>query len=274
MWFFHYLIYFLKQICIAKSYLIEGINDGDEMLKLIRTKLFTVQMVDYISLCYILEALAAKNIVQIGLYIYMLLYSIVMDVITSYVNYTFNPNDKDVLYCIVFHVGFVAMEIFFTIAEIGIFEDEFSLRYFKRFGASIDLNNAYSIREDLKICMRFTLFSQYITIVHYFLDVYIDNKPIIILMFIIQTQTAIVNASFLIFRKKENKRIRQFQIINLLISIFLRFLQLLIASTDAVQVERYNFYSISFVELIILIITTYISYVDYNNFGKGLLKLK
>ncbi|KAF9761676.1 hypothetical protein NGRA_2467 [Nosema granulosis] len=227
-------------------------------------------MVDYVALCYILEALFAKNIVQIGLYAYMLLYSIIMDTISAYINHSFNSDDQGVTLNLVYHIVFTFVEIIWTFTEIGIFQEEFSLKYFKRFGASNDLNRAYSVREDLKICIRFVLFSSYVTIIHYFLDVYIDNKAIIILMFISQAQIGIVNASFAIFKNKEIKIVRRLQILNILIGIILRILQFVIAYTDAVQVERYNFYSIGFVEILTLTITVYVSYLDYKNFGKGL----
>lgn len=270
MFVFHYIIYLCKQALIARSYLIRELFDKEEISKLIRTKLFTLQMIDYIALCYIIEALASKNIVQIGLYTYMLLYSIIMDVIIVYVNYKFNFQNQEVFLYLVLHTFTTLIEILWTISETKFFQEEFSLRYFRRFGASTELNRAYSIREDLKICSRFLVFSQYLTVVHYFLGVYIHNTTVVILMFISQAQLAILNASFVIFKKQEIKRVRQLQIMSLLVGIGLRICQLLVALTHSVEVDRYNFYSIFGVEMIILVIATFVSYIDYTNFGKGL----
>lgn len=270
MFIFHYILYFCKQTLIARSYFIRELFDKEEIAKLIRTKIFTLQMIDYIALCYIIEALAAKNIVQIGLYIYMLLYSIILDVIIVYVNYKFNNQNQEVFLYLTLHTFSTLTELLWTVSETKFFQEEFSLRYFRRFGASTDLNRAYSIREDLKICTRFLVFSQYLTIVHYCLGVYIHNRTVVLLMFISQAQLAILNASFVIFKKKEIRRVRQLQILNLLISIVIRICQFIVALTHTVEIDRYNFYSIFGVEMIILIITTYISCVDYTNFGKGL----
>lgn len=246
--------------------------ENEDIMRLLRTKIFTLQCIDYINLCYIVEALYAKNIIQVAHYPYLMIYSWLMDLTLLYVNYAYASQQTQIYPAICVHGLFMVFETLWLFKNLNEKQEEYNLKYLRRFGASTEFNRAKKIREGLMLSLRFCLFSQYVTAVHYLLGVYVEDKIIICLMFIGQLHLGIINISYSIFKRIECKSARICQIVNLIVTFTIRIFQLIIVILTNDFLERINFYSIFIVEIITLIIMIYMSYTDYLNFGIGLVK--
>jgi hypothetical protein len=218
-----------------------------------------------------MEGVTRKNIIQIAHYPYLIVYSWLIDLTTLYMDYVYTSKGTPIYPSIYLHSFFMIFEVIYTFKHIKDHREEYNLKYFRKFGASLEFNRTNCKKEKLMLCLRFNIFSQYIVAVHYFLDVYVEDKVIVSLMFIGQIHLGIVNMSYSVFKKIECKKTRLFQMMNLFLAIFIRFLQLVIVIQSTTTFERLNFYSIFGVEITTLIMMIYMSYVDFLNFGVDLI---